>query len=99
MNNTSFETILKNKRESFRSEIRKQEINNKMFLKRQFLLEQKSNTPEKCSFELFLQNFKFMENYTDPKLVPNKVYKMFFILIVLKLEIFRNLPRNNENPY
>lgn len=68
----SYDAILKNKRENYRSEIRKKDLNKKMILKRQMLMNGDVICAEK-EFNEFLKNFKFMANCSSPKQIPNKV--------------------------
>lgn len=69
----SYDAILKNKRENYRSEIRKKDLSKKMGLKRQMLLNRNVSFSE-IEFKQFLKNFKFMLNCSSPKDVPNKVW-------------------------
>jgi len=82
--NSSFEQMIKLKREGYRNEIRKQELTNKMIMKRQKQLQINSKADEN-NFLSFLSTFKFMQNYTDSKDIPNKV-----------LLFFKN---NSKNPF
>jgi len=85
MNSSPYEQMIKAKRENYRNEIRKQDIGLKMSLKRQIIFEQTQNsmTLIESNFSKFLSTFKFMERYTDPKDVPNKV-PSFFLLFYFK---------------
>lgn len=75
MNKAGFDQMVHAKRENYRSEIRKQDINLKMSIKRQKVLDQtqQSFLAIELNFPKFLATFKFMDGFTEPKDVPNKV--------------------------
>ena len=77
MNSSPVEQIIKAKRQTYRDEIRKQDLNSKMLLKRQLQLENNEMDTKillENNFPKFLSHFKFMQNYEDVKDVPNKVF-------------------------
>ena len=74
--NSSFEQMTKLKREEYRNEIRKHDINDKMKIKRQKLM-QLNTKADGNDFLNFISTFKFMQNYKDSKDIPNKVLLIF----------------------
>lgn len=78
----NYSQLIKIKKETYRSEIRKQDINQKMQIKRQKIYEenQQNNFAIEPIFPKFLATFKFMQNYDDPKNIPNKVLLNFGVL-------------------
>lgn len=84
--NSSSEQLLKAKRDNYRNELRKQELNSIMTTKRQKLLEQ--SIPPENGFLKYISSFSFIQTYNstdhtqfDPKAFSDKVF--YFSRIIL----------------